>query len=83
MLIVRMLKAQTLRQLDGAPVAREPDSRLTGFNPLEYDLGVYTNDRRLKPTGATIAALAREFDQAPPKPIHRSSALVLREFGIY
>ncbi|HKN56159.1 MAG TPA: hypothetical protein VJX66_26960 [Amycolatopsis sp.] len=57
--------------------SHEVSSRLTGFNPLEYDLGVYTNDRRLKPIGATIAALAREFDQAPSKPIHRSTALVL------
>jgi hypothetical protein len=49
----------------------------TGFNPLEYDLGVYTNDRGLKPIGATIAALAREYDRHPPEPLHRDTALVL------
>jgi hypothetical protein len=49
----------------------------SGFNPLEYDLGVYTNDRRLKPIGKTIANLAREYDQHPPEPLHRDTALVL------
>ena len=57
--------------------SHEVNPTFTGFNPLEYDLGVYTNDRRRKPIGATIAALAREFDQSPPQPIHRSAALVL------
>ena len=57
--------------------SHEVNSTLVGFNPLEYDLGVYTNDRRLKPIGATIAALAAEFDEHPPAPIHRSTALVL------
>jgi hypothetical protein len=57
--------------------SHEVSSKLTGFNPLEYDLGVYTNDRKVKPIGQTIGALAREFDQSPPVPIHRSTALVL------
>jgi hypothetical protein len=57
--------------------SHEVNSRLVGFNPLEYDLGVYTNDRHLKPIGRTIAALAAEFDEHPPEPIHRSAALVL------
>ncbi|HTI25675.1 MAG TPA: hypothetical protein VL652_32095 [Kutzneria sp.] len=59
--------------------SHEVNRGLTGFNPLEYDLGVYTNDRRLKPVGATIADLVREYDHNPPKPIHRSAALVLPE----
>jgi hypothetical protein len=57
--------------------SHEVNSGLSGFNPLEYDLGVYTNDRRIKPIGQTIANLIREYDQSPPQPIHRSTALVL------
>jgi hypothetical protein len=59
--------------------SHEVNQRFTGFNPLEYDLGVYTNDRRVKPIGQTIARLAREFDQAPPEPLARPVALVLPE----
>lgn len=57
--------------------SHEVNQAFTGFNPLEYDLGVYTNDRRLKPIGATIAKLAREYDRHPPEPLHRDIALVL------
>ncbi|HEY0804534.1 MAG TPA: twin-arginine translocation signal domain-containing protein [Pseudonocardiaceae bacterium] len=57
--------------------SHEVNPALVGFNPLEYDLGVYTNDRRRKPIGTTIARLAREFDQAPPVALQRSTALVL------
>jgi hypothetical protein len=57
--------------------SHEVNPAFTGFNPLEYDLGVYTNDRKLKPIGATIANLAREYDAHPPEPIHRDTALVL------
>jgi hypothetical protein len=57
--------------------SHEVNSGLSGFNPLEYDLGVYTNDHRVKPIGQTIAALVREYDHTPPQPIHRSTALVL------
>jgi len=57
--------------------SHEVNPTFTGFNPLEYDLGVYTNDRRRKPIGDTIARLAREFDESPPEPLHRSTALVL------
>ncbi|HTJ68943.1 MAG TPA: hypothetical protein VL551_15520 [Actinospica sp.] len=57
--------------------SHEVNTSFTGFNPLEYDLGVYTNDRKLKPIGATIARLAREYDEQPPEPLHRDTALVL------
>jgi hypothetical protein len=57
--------------------SHDVNSTLVGFNQLEYDLGVHTNDRRVKPIGRTIATLAAEFDASPPAPIHRSSALVL------
>jgi hypothetical protein len=57
--------------------SHEVNSSLTGFNQLEYDLGVYTNDRKLKPIGATLAKVIREYDSSPPEPIHRDTALVL------
>jgi hypothetical protein len=57
--------------------SHDVNSGLVGFNQLEYDLGVHTNDRRVKPIGRTIATLAAEFDASPPAPIHRSTALVL------
>ena len=57
--------------------SHEVNQAFAGFNPLEYDLGVYTNDRRLKPIGETIARLAREYDRHPPEPLHRDTALVL------
>jgi Cellulase (glycosyl hydrolase family 5) len=50
---------------------------LVGYNPLEYDLGLYTNDRRLKPIGATIARLIAEYDATPPEPLARRIGLVL------
>ncbi|MFL6078131.1 MAG: hypothetical protein ACJ73S_32620 [Mycobacteriales bacterium] len=50
---------------------------LTGYNPLEYDLGLFTNNRRLKPIGATIARLIAEYDANPPEPLARRVGLVL------
>ncbi len=49
--------------------SHDVNRRLTGFNTLEYDLGLYTNDRRLKPLGRTIANLIAEFDRTPPRVI--------------
>jgi hypothetical protein len=57
--------------------SHEVSTRFTGFNPLEYDLGVFTNERVLKPIGATIQRLAAEFDKTPPQPLARPEALVL------
>ncbi len=51
--------------------------RFTGFNKLEYDLGLYTNDRRLKPLGKRLAALIAEFDRTPPQVLKRPHALVI------
>ena len=45
--------------------SHEVNPSFTGFNPLEYDLGVYTNDRKLKPIGATIAKLGARVRPAP------------------
>lgn len=49
---------------------------LPDFPPLEYDLGLITNDGRVKPTGERFAALARELRNAPASS-PASDALVL------
>ena len=51
--------------------------KLSGYVNLEYDLGLFTNDRKLKPIGATIKRLVAEFDAHPPAPLGRPVALVL------
>jgi hypothetical protein len=47
------------------------------LNPLEYDLGLYTNDRKLKPAGQALKNLVAEFDRTPPKPQPRPAAIVV------
>ncbi|GAA2787020.1 hypothetical protein [Saccharopolyspora taberi] len=42
------------------------EALVPGLNPLEYDLGLYTNDRELKPAGAALRKLAEDFDRDPP-----------------
>jgi hypothetical protein len=51
--------------------------KLSGYVNLEYDLGLFTNDRKLKPIGATIKRLIAEYDRHPPAPLGRPAALVL------
>ncbi|TDD61015.1 hypothetical protein E1293_45280 [Actinomadura darangshiensis] len=51
--------------------------KLTGYVDLEYDLGLFTNDRKLKPIGRTIRKLIAEYDARPPSPSPRATALVL------
>src|SRR6266496_2722949 len=51
--------------------------KLSGYVNLEYDLGLFTNDRKLKPIGATIKRVIAEFDAHPPAPLKRPAALVL------
>lgn len=51
--------------------------KLSGYVNLEYDLGLFTNDRKLKPIGRTIKRLVAEYDRTPPTPAVRSTALVL------
>jgi hypothetical protein len=48
---------------------------LADFPELEYDLGLFTNDGRLKPAGEAFAALARSDLPAPAAP--PSTAVVL------
>jgi len=48
----------------------------TGFNPLEYDLGLLDQHNRLKPIGRRISQLASEFRSNPPPVADRPVALV-------
>ncbi len=57
--------------------SHDVNSRFTGFNKLEYDLGLYTNDRKLKPLGRTYRDLIAEFDRQPPAVRARPNALVI------
>ncbi len=53
------------------------DAGLTGFNPLEYDLGLFDSTGRLKPVGSSLKALIASVRRNPPQPLERSVALVL------
>ncbi|HKU66486.1 MAG TPA: hypothetical protein VJP85_01805 [Candidatus Baltobacteraceae bacterium] len=57
--------------------SHDVNPHLRGFNRLEYDLGLYTNDRQLKPLGRAISDLIDEFDRTPPQPLRRERALVI------
>lgn len=57
--------------------SHDVNPRFRGFNRLEYDLGIYTNDRRLKPLGRRIRELIEEFDRTPPRVLARDTALVI------
>ncbi|MBV9272014.1 MAG: hypothetical protein JO165_13050 [Candidatus Eremiobacteraeota bacterium] len=57
--------------------SHDVNPRYSGFNKLEYDLGLYTNDRRLKRLGQTFRDLVREFDRYPPSVKPRPNALVI------
>ncbi|WP_410813409.1 glycoside hydrolase 5 family protein [Micromonospora sp. 067-2] len=51
------------------------DPALTGFAPLEYDLGLLTTDNAVKPMGAAVAAAIRDHRDIPPAT--RDTAIVL------
>jgi hypothetical protein len=51
--------------------------KLSGYVNLEYDLGLYTNDRKLKPIGKRIRSMIADYDAHPPAPLTRHAALVL------
>jgi hypothetical protein len=57
--------------------SHDPSTRFTGMNRLEYDLGLFTNDRKRKPIGAKLAEVVADFDAHPPAPIARREALVI------
>jgi len=51
--------------------------KVSGYVNLEYDLGLFTNDRKLKPIGKTIRRLIASYDAHPQAPLRRTAALVL------
>ena len=57
--------------------SHDVNTRFSGFNKLEYDLGLYTNDRKLKPLGRMFRDLIVEFDRTPPAVRERPAALVI------
>ena len=57
--------------------SHDVNPRYTGFNKLEYDLGLYTNDRKLKPLGRTLRDLIREFGKHPPPVQPRRAAIAI------
>jgi hypothetical protein len=57
--------------------SHDPNRRFSGMNTLEYDLGLYTNDRVLKPIGARLRDLIASFDASPPEVIARREAMVI------
>ncbi len=57
--------------------SHDVNRRFTGFNALEYDLGLYTNDRKIKPLGRAFREVIREFDAHPPAVLPRPEALVI------
>lgn len=59
--------------------SHDVNPRFTGFNKLEYDLGLYTNDRKLKPLGRTYRDLIAEFDRRAPAVLTRTSALIIAD----
>jgi hypothetical protein len=59
--------------------SHDVNPRFTGFNTLEYDLGLYTNDRKIKPLGRVYRDLIAEFDRHPPAVHPRPRALVIQD----
>jgi hypothetical protein len=59
--------------------SHDVNPRFTGFNRLEYDLGLYTNDRKIKPLGRTFRDLIAEFDRTPPPVLRRPHALAIAD----
>ena len=59
--------------------SHDVNTRFSGFNKLEYDLGLYTNERKLKPLGRLYRDLIAEFDRHPPAVKPRPRALVIAD----
>jgi hypothetical protein len=59
--------------------SHDVNTRFSGFNKLEYDLGLYTNDRKIKPLGRLYRDLIAEFDRRPPAVHPRARALVIAD----
>jgi hypothetical protein len=50
-----------------------------GFDPLEYDLGLFNCKNEIKPAGKRMAELIKQYKTSPPKPMTRPMALVVRD----
>jgi len=59
--------------------SHDPSPRFRGMDRLEYDLGLYTNDRRIKPMGKRLKELIASFDASPPAVLSRPHALVIAD----
>jgi hypothetical protein len=59
--------------------SHDVNPRYAGFNKLEYDLGLYTNDRKIKPLGDTLRHLIAEFTLQPPLVEPRPHAIVIAD----
>ncbi|ARZ66432.1 glycosyl hydrolase [Streptomyces sp. HU2014] len=57
--------------------SHDVDRALADFPELEYGLGLFTNDRRIKPAGEAFARAVREWHEGGREPEPRRTALVL------
>ncbi|MGW6567789.1 glycoside hydrolase 5 family protein [Streptomyces sp. NPDC054975] len=57
--------------------SHDVDRSLADFPELEYDLGLLTTDREVKPAGRALAETVAEFRAGPRHPRPRTTALVL------
>ncbi len=62
--------------------SHDVDRSLADFPELEYGLGLFTNDRRVKPAGEAIARTVREWKGREYRPAPRTTALVLDATGL-
>ncbi|MFE7119424.1 glycosyl hydrolase [Streptomyces sp. NPDC057654] len=62
--------------------SHDVDRSLADFPELEYALGLFTNDRRVKPAGEAIARAVREWKGREYRPAPRTTALVLDASGL-
>ena len=58
------------------------DPAMKGFLSLEYALGVFDQQNRVKPLGTTLSRLAEEWRKNPPAVISRPVALVIPDKGL-
>jgi hypothetical protein len=57
------------------------DPAMKGFLSLEYTLGVFDQQNRVKPPGKILSALAEQWRKNPPAALSRSTALVIPDTG--
>jgi hypothetical protein len=58
------------------------DPAMKGFLSLEYTLGVFDQQNRVKPLGKALSALAEQWRKNPPAALSRSTALVIPDNGL-